>query len=249
MNNSEKYHFSDFTLSHYKLILNKLKENHIFSSYDDFDVKSRFVLKRHDVDFCLNNALKMAKIEFSLGVKSTYFLMLHCEFYNLLEFKNIEIIKEIKKLGHDIGLHFDSEFYNIIDENLLDEKISFERLILENFTCSKIKSFSFHNPSEFILTCDKDQYGGLINTYSKFFKLNLGYCSDSNGHWRFDRMIDYIENNKKKSLQILTHPVWWTNKIFSPKEKIDLNIENRAIMNKKMYEEILRKHNRRNINW
>ena len=59
MNNSDKYHFSDFTLSHYKEILIKLKENHIFSAYHNYDKNSRFVLKRHDVDFSLDNALKM----------------------------------------------------------------------------------------------------------------------------------------------------------------------------------------------
>ena len=249
MNNSDKYYFSDFTLSHYKEILSKLKENHIFSAYHDYDVNSIFVLKRHDVDFSLDNALKMAKIEYDMGVKSTYFLMLHSEFYNLLEYKNIEIVKEIKLLGHEIGLHFDSEFYKITNENLLDEKIVFEKTILENFTSQKIESFSFHNPTNFILNCKREKYGGLINCYSKYFNENVCYCSDSNGYWRYNRMIDYIEKNKEFNLQILTHPVWWTEKIRSPKEKIELNIKRRAQTNLKMYENILAKHNRENINW
>ncbi len=249
MNNSDKYYFSDFTLSHYKEILSKLKENHIFSAYHDYDVNSIFVLKRHDVDFSLDNALKMAKIEYDMGVKSTYFLMLHSEFYNLLEYKNIEIVKEIKLLGHEIGLHFDSEFYKITNENLLDEKIVFEKTILENFISQKIESFSFHNPTNFILNCKREKYGGLINCYSKYFNENVCYCSDSNGYWRYNRMIDYIEKNKEFNLQILTHPVWWTEKIRSPKEKIELNIKRRAQTNLKMYENILAKHNRENINW
>ena len=158
-----------------------------------------------------------------MGVKST--LMLHCEFYNLLEFKNIEIVKN--KIIGTWGLHFDSEFYKINNENLLDEKIVLEKKILENFTSQKIKCFSFHNPKDFTLKCKREKYGGLINCYSKYFTDNVGYCSDSNGYWRFNRMIDYIEKNKEFNLQILTHPVWWTEKL-GLRKKIELNIKRRA---------------------
>ena len=47
--------------------------------------KSPHILWRHDVDFSIHRASSLAKIENELGVKATYFLKLHSEFYNLFE--------------------------------------------------------------------------------------------------------------------------------------------------------------------
>jgi hypothetical protein len=249
MNNSEKYKFSDFTLKHYKKIIKTLKEKHTFMSFTNFEKQKNFVLKRHDVDFTLENALDLAIIESELGVTSTYFLMLHCEFYNLLEKKNIEIVKKISNMGHEIGLHFDAQFYDISDDEDLNDKISLEKRVLENFLEIKIEVFSFHNTTPFTMSCQNYSYGNLINTYSSYFQENLGYCSDSNGYWRFNRMIDFIKENNNKSLQILTHPVWWTKEIDSPKLKIEKLINHTGAIKKKFYEDTLSSFGRENIDW
>jgi hypothetical protein len=235
VNNSEKYKFSDFTLKHYKKIIKTLKENHTFMSFTNFEKQKKFVLKRHDVDFSLENALDVAIIESELGVTSTYFLMLHCEFYNLLEKKNIEIVKKISNMGHEIGLHFDAHFYDISDDKDLNDKISLEKRVLENFLEIKIEVFSFHNTTPFTMSCQNYTYGSLINTYSSYFQGNLGYCSDSNGYWRFTRTIDFIKENNNKSLQITTYPAWWTKEIDSPKSKIEKLINHSRTIIKKSY--------------
>lgn len=248
--NSTKYNFKDFTLNHYIEILSLLKTSHEFISFDAIINSSKnFVLNRHDVDFSVENALKIAQIENKFDVKSTYFIMLHSEFYSFLEKKNLVLIKEINRLGHDIGLHFDSQFYNIKDKQDLENKIIFEKDILEFYLDTNIKSFSFHNPSNFDLKFTDFKYGGLVNTYADFIQNKTEYCSDSNGYWRFDRMLDFIENNKHKSFQLLTHPVWWSNKVKSPKEKIDSNIDDRSKNNKQFYSEGLKLFNRENIDW
>ena len=248
--NSTKYNFKDFTLNHYKEILSLLKTRHEFISFDAVINSSKnFVLNRHDVDFSVENALQIAQIESKFEAKSTYFLLLHSEFYSFLEKKNLDLIKEIHRLGHDIGLHFDSRFYNIKNKQDLENKIIFEKDILEFYLDINIKSFSFHNPSKFDLKFIDFKYGGLVNTYADFIQSKTEYCSDSNGYWRFDRMIDFIENNKYKSLQLLTHPVWWSNKIKSPKEKIDSNIDDRSKNNKQLQSELLKLYKRENIDW
>ena len=247
--NVEKFRFSDFTLDHYQEILLTLKRTHTFRSYTDFNRDELFVLNRHDVDFSVKGALKLAEIEHELKVNSTFFFMLHCEYYNLLESQNIDLVKNIAGLGHKIGLHFDAQFYNINDEANLQEKLEFEREILEFFIKEKIEVFSFHNTTDFTMNCKSWNYGGLINTYADYFQSNVKYSSDSNGYWRFDRMMDVIKSNCDKSLQLLTHPVWWTKEIQSPKEKIWNIIESRAKVNKVKYEEILSSFGRENIDW
>ena len=82
----EKYRFNDFTLDNYKRLLRIAKKNYsfiLFNKISYFEKKS--ILLRHDVEFSVPIALKMAKIEADLGISSTYFVQLHSDFYNALE--------------------------------------------------------------------------------------------------------------------------------------------------------------------
>ena len=103
MNNSEKYFFSDFTLNHYTGILNvvKLVSEPIF--YSEITKDKSEILWRHDVDLSLERALDLAKIEAIEGIKATYFILLHSEFYSPFEKKSAQIIRQILELGHKIG--------------------------------------------------------------------------------------------------------------------------------------------------
>jgi hypothetical protein len=79
---------------------------------------------RHDVDFSVHRSYALAKIEAEEGVHSTYFLWPHCKYYNLFEEEIVEIVDKIIELGHDIGLHFDYDFYKKqrLDEDLIKGK-------------------------------------------------------------------------------------------------------------------------------
>ena len=55
MDNSEKYHFNDFTQSHYTEILKLAKQNYPFANYENYNDKETFVIWRHDVDFSLES--------------------------------------------------------------------------------------------------------------------------------------------------------------------------------------------------
>ncbi len=45
----------------------------------------RYLILRHDVDFSVDRALELAKIENNYGISSTYFFLLHSDFYNIFE--------------------------------------------------------------------------------------------------------------------------------------------------------------------
>lgn len=235
--NAEKYNFSDFTHRHYDEIIKEAQSNYSFKSYSKevIDAKENIVIWRHDVDFSMHEALNLANIESKNGVLSTYFLLPHSEFYNLLELSIKEKVVEIIKLGHHIGLHFDPLFYNIKSESELIKHLAFEKNLIETIFNVEVKVFSFHNPTEEMLQFDNWEYAGMINTYAKDFKGVIDYCSDSNGYWRFRRLMDVVSVEKPEKLQVLTHPEWWTEKIMSPKEKVWRAIEKRAIKNKEFY--------------
>lgn len=130
MVNREIYKFDYFTIDNYRKQLELALENgfQFILFTDDFQKDRKEILWRHDVEFSPDVALKMARIESELGVTTTYFFQLHSEFYNILERYFSDMLLKIKSLGHHIGLHFDSHYYNIQSENDLDKFIRQDRV-------------------------------------------------------------------------------------------------------------------------
>jgi len=241
------YHFSDFTLENYKYLLKLGSENYQFTTFNDFSTKDNYIILRHDVDYSVHRALKMAKIESSLGIKSTYFFLLHSEFYNLFERSVADKVEEIISLGHDIGLHFDSHFYKIPSEEVLISKLTLEKDIIESFFSAKINSFCFHITNSYTINCNKEEYAGMINAFSYGFQNNIGYCSDSNGYWRFSRLEDVLTEQRYNKLQINTHPAWWQDEVMAPKKRILRSIYGRSERVIEAYNKILIKTGRDDI--
>jgi hypothetical protein len=220
MDNAAKYHFSDFVYEEYRQLLKLAKKNYTFRGYTDFQKNEKFVIWRHDIDFNPEYAVKLAEIEANENVRATYFILLHSNLYNLLSVDNKNYIIQIMNYGHTIGLHFDSSYYNIINENDLENYLLFEKNILEKTFGQTIDSFSFHINTDFTMQCEAWQYAGLINTYSTYFKKEVGYCSDSYGYWKFRRLKDVLTEATDERLHILTHPEWWQETAKSPKQRL-----------------------------
>ncbi len=249
MKNNIQYNFKDFTHKHYDELIKLASETSSFVTYTNNlpERTDNFVLWRHDVDFSVHEALNMARIEHKNNVKSTYFILFSSEFYNVFEKRILNLLFQIKELGHEFGLHFDPLIYQVSDEKQLIEKLNYEKYILENLLDVKIAAFSFHNPTPEILIYDKWEYDGLINTYASFFQNQCLYCSDSNGYWRYSRLFDFLMENSGKSKQVLTHPEWWTEREMSPKERVWRCIDKRAEKNREFYENALFLYGRKMI--
>jgi len=224
--NSNEYYFSDFTLDEYSKLLSFSKENYNFCDYTNFTSHEEFLLWRHDLDFSIPRALKLAKIENKFEISATYFIHLHNGFYNIFDKKMTQMINEIVELGHKLGIHVDTDYYDIENENQLISCLEFESKILKRLFGETPKVFSFHGPSKKTLkTFTEFKYNDMVNTYSKFFYEKVTYCSDSNGIWRFDRLKDLLHSKKHNKLQILTHPAWWTETPLSPTDRIKTSME------------------------
>jgi hypothetical protein len=208
--------------------------------------EERFIFWRHDMDLSLNPGLASAKIEQQEGIKATYFLNPHCEYYNIAEKSQHKIIMEILSLGHDVGLHFDAAFYGVRSETDLDFRIAKEAAYLRDLFGVLPTAFSFHNPVAAHLRCEADYYGGLVNCYSKRFKTDIAYCSDSNGYWRFRRLYDVLSEAKDARLQVLTHPGWWQEKSMPPRQRIFTSAYGRAAAIMRAYDQGLEEHGRLN---
>lgn len=238
----------DFTISEYIELLNLAGRNYTFIKYTELDwfSEKKYILWRHDCDFSLNRSLRVAQIEHEKSVVSTFFVNSHSEFYNLQEKSQVRIIDEILSLGHGIGLHFDAYFYDIDTEDQLDMLVAREASWIEEWFGVMPVAVSFHNPSEFLLTCNNDIYGGLINCYSSKFKRHFPYCSDSNGYWRYERLSKVLEDASYARLQVLTHPAWWQEKPMIARERIFRCVDGRAKAITRFYDHSLNKFSREN---
>jgi hypothetical protein len=72
--NSEE-NCEDFTLSHYRELIEPAKQRFSSAAYDDFDFSSSKLSKliwwRHDVDSSINRGVRLARIERDEGVKAS----------------------------------------------------------------------------------------------------------------------------------------------------------------------------------
>ena len=74
-------------------------------------------LVRHDIDFDLAPAHRLAAIEAEEDVYSTFFVLVGCRSYNILHHENRERLRDIIQMGHEVGLHFDPSIYKEGDAN------------------------------------------------------------------------------------------------------------------------------------
>lgn len=248
MKKEDKYHFNDFTEKNYRRLLKIAKKNYIFKDFQNYLDVDSFIIWRHDVDYSVNRAKKIAMIDKEEGIQSTFFFLLHSESYNLLEKEIHNLVLEIIEMGHHIGLHFDVHFYGHLNEFEFKKVLLLERQILEKFFSVKVKAFSFHNPTPKILKLDNEVYQGMKNTYNSFLKKNVDYISDSNGYWRYERLEDVLRLKRPKKLQVLTHPEWWQKEPMSPFKRITRSIEGRLNKTFLKYKDHLKKYQRKNIN-
>lgn len=249
MTNREKYNFDYFTIENYRNQLMYALENgfEFISFTEEYKEKRKDIIWRHDVEFSLDIALEMAKIEKELGISSTYFFQLHSEFYNILERYFSDILLEIKSLGHHVGLHFDSHYYNIQSEYQLNQYITQDKDYFEKVFNIKLEVFSFHNTTPFTLNCRNKTYGGLLNVYSDYYRNRYNYCADSTGYWRFEVLDDVLNDKKVTHLQVLVHDAMWSNEVLSPRQRVRKSIQENADRIKDQYDRILIQFGAKNI--
>lgn len=209
----------NFTYDAYQEMLSLLKENRYqVCNYENYKLGNRCVILRHDVDFSLEVALRFAELEYKYGVQSTYFILLSTSFYNLFDRKANAIIKDIRGMGHDIGLHFDEVRYPIFNEQQLIKCVEKEISIMSQGLGIEIKTVSMHRPSKWVLEADV-QFDTLINSYGKEYFNEFKYLSDSRMHWRED-VYQVIQSNAYERLHILTHPIWYGIEEGTMREKL-----------------------------
>lgn len=177
--------------------------------------QNAFCILRHDVEFSLARALTMAKIDAALGVKSTFYIQTRSNAYNAVSSANAAIIRKIKDLGIDIGLHLYTSHLADHDWAALGRELAFQSSILAHVLGEKITRFSTHRPSPWFLQARHDEISGMLNAYGpSFFEYttdmhsrSVSFLTDSRRRWDYGHPLDHIKDNR---VQLALHPDEWS---------------------------------------
>ena len=200
-----------FSLANYgELVAAFQRENYTIVGFADLQASERHLVLRHDVDFDLEAAAKMAEFEADRDIRATYFVMLRTDFYNVFSKAAELALKRITASGHEIGLHFDAALYQD-DKNGLNQAAQTECHLLGRAINNKIEVLSFHRPHPELLGSDIE-IEGVINSYGRRYFEDIGYCSDSRGAWYYGPPLDHVAVTEGRALQLLTHPIWWVDR-------------------------------------
>lgn len=209
----------NFSYQYYlKLIKTIRKEIPLVDFSDISERNDRFFILRHDVEFSVEKAYALAKLEHEqLGIKSSYFFQLRNYSYNPLAFNNMALIRKIHEMGHKIGLHVNTS--GLTELNTIGPFIKNDVELLKNGLGLPVDRFSFHRPSHELLSLNL-VIDGLINAYDKQFfhffhqespeVLKVYYFSDSEHKWKYGYPLSILEKAVKK-IQLLVHPYMWAD--------------------------------------
>ena len=79
------------------------KKIHSICAKDVFNNNEKYLVLKHDVETDVARAYEMAKIEYKYGHRGVYYV----QAYLLSCSRNIEILKKIESLGHEVSYHYD----------------------------------------------------------------------------------------------------------------------------------------------
>ncbi|HSW31610.1 MAG TPA: UDP-N-acetylglucosamine 2-epimerase [Longimicrobiales bacterium] len=187
-----------------------------------------FVLMRHDIDFSLEAACRMAEVEAAHGIRSTYFFMIRTEHYNVFSPDGTQWVRKILALGHHLGLHVDGAAYSLSSAGTeLAARCEQEATMLEAWFGIPVEVISFHRPNEYVLAGSPALTAPRLHTYMELFRGRMTYMSDSRGRWRDGSPDESDVFREGRPLHLLVHPIWWGSIPEAPFARLEAFLDER----------------------
>lgn len=161
---------------------------------------------RHDVDFDVVPALRLAELEHAWGLQGSYFFMATAETYNLKALSVRRMVSQISFMGFEVALHFDPTVYGTAEHDALAQKAQDEAKVLEDIVGSPVVSLSLHNPSR------SGQYpiiAGFNNAYKPDLFSQDRYLSDSRMKFHTEPAAFFSKMTQPLG-QLLLHPMHYS---------------------------------------
>lgn len=196
------------TYDEYRSLCKRIVKTGRLTTFADARRESSFIIVRHDIEFSVDKALRMAEIEASEGLQATYFVQIGNSSYNPFDDGNRAALRQIYEMGHDIGLHYRQAGAGIVmEEEAIRAQAAALRLVLD----IPVLSFSCHRPRG---DYNELEVRGMCNAYGpQFFEktnhpeeAEVRYITDSKWRWNGDPE----EIFSRDKVQFLTHPFQWS---------------------------------------
>lgn len=195
-----------FKYSEYREFLEHLKKTGKVVTLSGWDGANSIIL-RHDVDFNIEAAYQLSKIESDCGIRSSFFFLTTCYTYNIFAAQNRSKLREMSRSGFDIGLHFDPTIYRDVDVPRLKKFVDIEAGMLSSIIEKPVKSISLHNPS---VHGQYPLFDGYVNAYDKAIFSDDRYLSDSQMVFGSKDPYLFAEKVKESTIQVLLHPLHYS---------------------------------------
>jgi hypothetical protein len=190
-----------FTHAWYRELLAECKQRGRLLPLGDAELaEPGSILLRHDVDYDLEGADALRRVEEEAGVRSSFLFLVSTDFYNVASASGRRFLRELAEGGFDVGLHFDPDVYG---DEPLEHAFAAERAFLESITGRPLRTVSLHNPSAHQRYVSFD---GVVNAYDPHWFGPDRYLSDASRHWRHDPFA-FLAAERDTVVQVLTHPI------------------------------------------
>jgi len=224
----------DFTLDKYRELCKTILDRG-YSTLTVYDYLERHnagdnmlhhsAIMRHDVDRKTGNALRLAELEHSLGIHSTYYFRYPYTF-------KPEIIRQIHSLGHEIGYHYEvlakakGHYGKAI--RLFDQELRAMREVCDIKTiCMHGSPLSRYDNRDLWKHYDFRDFGITGEAYISLQDAGLRYFTDTGRSWSgrnsvrdvmpgtvpsvetTDDLIDWIGSAGDLDLYLSVHPERW----------------------------------------
>ncbi len=175
--------------------------------------RDSFAVIRHDVEFNVERAASLARIDAKAGIVSTFLFQVTSNAYNILSNVNRQRIIGIRDQGLKIGLHLQITDVRENDWEAVEREIVFQANVLEQAIGIEVDRFSFHRPPDWVLNSRENYIAGYLNLYGKsFFEFDpkpkkIKYIADSRHRFDYGHPLDSFNFEK---FHLLLHPDEWS---------------------------------------
>jgi hypothetical protein len=213
----------DFTFRKYRKLLEAIKKSgYSFQRMEDFvsNAKDKVVVLRHDSDIWPGNDLKMAEIENSMDVVSTYYFRVPETFHQ-------PIINKIKSLGHEIGYHYEdlARFngdYEIAIENFKKNLEALRKIYPVKTAARHGRPLSKWDSLDLWKKHTLGSFGLTAEPYISIDYTDILYLTDNGSKWNADKsnIRDKVKSNHSFSIPDTDSLIDHFNKARLPKKII-----------------------------
>lgn len=185
------------------ILADALRNGYVFARLDEPAPVGRKVFRlRHDVDISPPMAARLGEIEHEHGVRASFLFQLNAETYSFFVSETLDIIRNLRAMGHCVGLHIDEALIGT-DERAIEH--TFEWVIDRIVPVDRV--VSFHRPSPEVLG---RRYERFVNAYDERVFDTTSYLSDSRRSLSFHDTLATWMAEGRPSIQLLLHPEWWS---------------------------------------